>query len=99
MVQSAVGNRVTVLGRDGAALRVALPFAPASQLAGAALDALRAVLPAELWWALYGQWLAASGEGGWGAGRQADCCPRALCCCVRILLAWWGGVHSRASNV
>lgn len=61
-LQGAVGNRVTVVGCDGAALRICLPFAPASQLVMLALDALRAALPADVWWALYGQCLPASGE-------------------------------------
>lgn len=78
-MQDAVGNRVTLVGRDGAALRVSLPFAPSSQLAIAALDALRCVLP-EVWWKLYAQWLATPGGPaapppelhrlGWGLSEQ-----------------------------
>ncbi len=62
LLQDAVGSRVTVVGRDGCTMRVCLPFAPSSQLATAALDALRAMLPADTWWTLYGQWLETSGE-------------------------------------
>ena len=60
--QNAAGNRVTVVGRDGCSLRVSLPFQPASQLASSVLDALRSLLPPELWWRLYGRWLEAYGE-------------------------------------
>ena len=61
LAQDAVGNRVTLLKRDGSKQRVALLFGEVAPLPLATLRALRAVLPPDTWWKLYGVWLAETG--------------------------------------
>lgn len=61
LVQDAVGNRVTLLKRDGSMQRVALLFGDIAPLPLATFRALRAVLPPDTWWKMYGVWLAETG--------------------------------------
>ena len=61
LVQDAVGNRVTLLKRDGSMQRVALLFGDIAPLPLATFRALQAVLPPDTWWKMYGVWLAETG--------------------------------------
>ena len=70
LLQDAVGNRVTLLKRDGSMQRVALPFGEVAPLPLATFRALRAVLPPDTWWKMYGVWLAETGASSTSATEE-----------------------------
>ena len=70
-VQDAVGNRVSLLMRGGARLRVALPYAAtACPLTAAVLEAVSDVLPSATWWRLYARWLGSDASCSAAADEQ-----------------------------
>jgi hypothetical protein len=71
-LKDAVGNRASLVLKNGHTIRACLPLAPFVDLISRALEAIKLVMPAEEWWCVYMRWLSTQSSKLLGGGEHSQ---------------------------
>jgi len=71
-LRDAVGNRASLVLKNGHTIRACLPLAPVVDLISRALEAIKLAMPAEEWWGVYMRWLSTQSSKLLGGGEDSQ---------------------------